>query len=299
MVVCAVLSVPARAQDVAEAQRLFTRGVALADAERWGEAAEYFRRARAIVERPSIVCNLGVALHHAGSASEASAALARCGELARQDPSWGEANAPLVERAAHLLAELAPARGQLHFTVEPPIAAISVDGVLFEGSGATRELSVDPGRHRVSISAPGFVTRTEEISVLSGASITSTYTLAPSSTPATLVVEAPADRMVRVDAAEVGRGHVELEVTPGAHEVSVGDDFERTIELGAGEHLIVDAMSHGTPIEQEPAFWIAIGGGVVVVAVAIILGVVLSQPTDPLAGYDGTTGIVLAPLVSF
>lgn len=284
---------------MAEAQRLFTRGVALADAERWGEAAEYFRRARAIVERPSIVCNLGVALHHAGSATDASEALTRCGELATQDPAWGEANATLVERAQRLLAELAPARGQLTLALTPDTAQLSVDGVLFEGTGATREIRVDPGRHRLSVSAPGFVTRTDELSVLSGASITLAYELSPLTVPATLIVDAGGDRVVRVDASERGRGHVELELPAGEHVIAVADDFERAVTLAPGDRLVVDATSHGTPIEQEPAFWIAIGGGVVLVGAAIAIGVVLSQPSDPLAGYQGTTGIVLAPLVSF
>ena len=49
-----------------EARVLFERGLALTDEERWAEALEYFRRSRAISERPSGVYNAAVALYHLG-----------------------------------------------------------------------------------------------------------------------------------------------------------------------------------------------------------------------------------------
>lgn len=303
----------ATAQDMSRAQSLFQSGVEMADAERWGEAAEYFRQARAIVERPSIVCNLGVALHHLGETTDAIEALQRCRALAEEDAAWGASNRALVERAGRLLDELRPSMGRLTLTLAPETTEVFLDGTPLEGTGASRTLEVDPGRHHLTLSAAGYVSRTEEISVLSGQIDARTFTLqALPAHPATLVVEGLDDAVVTIDGAEVGLGHVEQQLAAGVHELDVRapgrDPFHRTVTLGAGERLVVDARgsagsasgaaSTGTSIAEEPLFWVGIGGGVLVIAGAIVLGVVLSQPNDPLAGYNGSTGVVLTPLVA-
>ena len=153
----------ATAQDMSRAQTLFQSGVDMADAERWGEAAEYFRQARAIVERPSIVCNLGVALHHLGETTDAIEALQRCRALAQEDAAWGASNRALVERAGRLLDELRPSMGRLTLTIAPDETEVFLDGTPLEGTGATRSLELDPGRHRLTLSAAGYMSRTEEI----------------------------------------------------------------------------------------------------------------------------------------
>lgn len=292
------------AQDTREAQRLFERGVELADAERWGEAAEYFRRARDVVERPSIVCNLGIALHHLGEAVAAAEALERCGELAREDAAWGRANTALVERTERLLAELA--LGTLVLSLDPPDALVSIDGVAVEGSGSPRHLAVDPGLHHVTVTAEGHRPWTADVSVLSGAEEERTVSLerAPDR-PATLVVESLDGARIVLDGEEIGLGRVETTVASGPHHLRIEADghetFERDLMLADGERSTIDATfgETGRELVEEPVLWIGVGAGVVAIAVAITLGVVLSAPNDPLAGYGGTTGIVLAPLVSF
>jgi hypothetical protein len=302
----ALLPAPLHAQDLREAQQLFERGVTLADAERWGEAAEYFRRARAIVERPSIVCNLGVALHHLSEASEATEALLRCQELARADPSWGAANAALVARTERLLSDLRPAVGRLTLSLEPRDATVTIDGEVRDGIGSPRELELDPGTHHLGVSAPGFVSHSEDVSILSGAAEPRTITLARLPTrPAILVVESVEGARIYLDGVEIGVGHAERALSPSVYRIHIEaeghDDLEREVTLTEGERRTVDATfgTTNTDLASEPALWVGVGAGVVAIAIAITLGVVLSQPTDPLAGYGGTTDVTLMPLVSF
>lgn len=302
----ALAPAPLHAQDLREAQQLFERGVTLADAERWGEAAEYFRRARAIVERPSIVCNLGVALHHLSEAGEATEALLRCQELAQQDPAWGTANAALVARTERLLSELQPAVGRLTLSLEPPDAAVTVDGELREGSGSPRALELDPGTRHLGVSAPGFTSHAEEVSIVSGADESRTIALAPlPARPAVLVVDSVEGARIFLDGVEIGVGHAERPLSPSVYRIRIEapghDVLEREVTLREGERNTVDATfgTTNTDLASEPALWIGVGAGVVAIAIAITLGVVLSQPTDPLAGYGGTTGVTLMPLVSF
>lgn len=292
----------AAAQDLAEAQRLFERGVELADADRWGESAEYFRRARAIVERPSIVCNLGIALHHLGEATDATEALLRCRALADADPRWGAANAALVERAGHFLDELSPAVVHLRVTVEPADVVLEIDGEVVPGDGRERVLELDPGRHVLTARTEGYVAHREEISLLSGTDEERALRLEPlPARAATLVVEAGSAAPITIDGVMLGEGRVEASFAAGAHEIRVDgpEPFERTVTLAEGERMVVDARGGGTPIEEEPAFWIAIAGGALLVVGGVVLAVVLSQPTDPFRDYQGTTGVVLTPLVQF
>ena len=296
----------ARAQDVAAAQALFQQGVTFADAERWGEAAECFRQARAIVERPSIVCNLGFALHHLGAATDARSALTRCRELAELDPTWRSANRPIVDRAARLLREMRPAIARLTLVLDPQTTEVFVDGEPVEGPAApTRVIELDPGRHRLVLSAPGYATLNEEIAVLSGAEEERRYELVLlPARPATLVVDAPEDAVVSVDRDEIGRGHVEHQLAAGTYELFVRAPgralFQRTLTLAEGERLIVDATSSDAqPVTASPWFWIAVGGGVVLATVGIILAVLSAPEKDPLAAYNGSTGVVLQPLIEF
>lgn len=291
---------PSRAE-LAEAQRLFGAGVDLADAERWGEAAEYFRRARAIVERPSIVCNLGVALHHVGEASAAVEALLRCQALAREDEVWGRANEALVERTDQLLADLIPAMGHLTLTLEPPDAEVTIDGELAGGHGSPRTFDLDPGSHRVTVGAPGFVSRSAEVSVLSGSEEELRMPLeALPSVPAVLVVESVDGARIFLDDEEIGVGHAERELAPRTYRLRIAaaghDDFTREVRLDAGEHSTIEATfgARGTDLAAEPGLWIGVGAGVLIIAGAIALGVVLGQPE-----YAGTTNVTLVPLMSF
>jgi len=298
-------SASARAQDaspsqasLAEARSLFERGLAAADAERWGEAVELFRRARDVVERPSIVFNLGQALMRLGQASEARTALERF--IAIADAQADRADVAVAQR---LLGELGTAQGTLELAVEPADAIVEVDGATNEGSGSERTLVLDPGRHRLSVSAPGYRPDRFEVSVLAGSrERRSTILERLPSQPAVLVVHANEDAEVRVDGLLAGRGDVEREVEPGLHRVVVVDGgtttLERELTLGEGERVVLDAVvSRGTSVAEEPWLWVIVGLAVVGAGVGVGLGVYLSQPSaDPALGYNGTTGVTITAL---
>lgn len=288
------------ASSLAEARSLFERGLAAADAERWGQAVELFRRASEIVERPSIVFNLGQALMRLGRSTDARVALERFIAIAdsaadRQD----------IEAAQRLLSELAATQGTLELSLEPADAIVELDGEPLAGSGAERTLTLDPGRHRLAITAPGHRPDRFEVSVIAGSHERRSSLLERlPSRPATLVVHAPSGAEVRVDDLLAGRGEIETELVPGEHRVvvtSAGSTLlERSLTVAEGDRVVLDAIvrdTTGGSIVEEPWLWIVVGVVVVGAAVGVTLGLVLSQPApDPLAGYAGTTGVTLGAL---
>jgi hypothetical protein len=286
-------------EQLAEARGLFERGLAAADAERWAEAVELFRRAREIVERPSIVFNLGQALVRLGRSSEARAALDRFVAIA--DARVDQADIAVAQR---LLSELAAAQGTLELSIEPADAVIELDGEPLDGSGPERVITLDPGRHRIAVTAPGHRPDRFEVSVIAGSRERRSALLERlPSRPATLVVHAPAAAEVRVDGLLAGRGEVETELVPGAHHVLVSDAgtslLDRELSIGEGDRVVLDAIVHetGASIAEEPWLWIVVGLAVVGAGVGIGVGVVLSQPpTDPALGYAGTTGVTVQAL---
>lgn len=288
------------AASLAEARTLFERGLAAADAERWAEAVELFRRARDIVERPSIVFNLGQALMRLGQSTEARAALERFVAIAD-----ARADRADIETAQRLLSELSLSQGTLDLSLEPADAIVELDGRELEGTGAERTLTLDPGRHRLAITAPGHRADRFEISVIAGSHERRSAILERlPSRPATLVVHAPEGAEVRVDGLLAGRGEIETELVPGEHRVVVSRGsatlLERELVVGEGDRVVLDAVvreGEGGNVAEEPWLWIVVGLAVVGAGVGIGVGVYLSQePPDSLTDYAGTSGVVLAGL---
>lgn len=164
-------------EQIAEAESLFRRGVDMAAQQRWGEAAAYFRRARALAERPSVVCNLGFALYRLGAATEAVGTLEDCLALAHADPAWERAHAQELATARENIEALREAVAHLELTLDPADAEVLIDGRARTETGAVRRLALDPGEHEVMVRAPGFDARTEPVSVLSGQSLSRSITL--------------------------------------------------------------------------------------------------------------------------
>ena len=103
-----------RTHAVQEARELFRQGLALVQEERWGEALEYFRRSRALAERPSTIFNIGSVLVRIGRMAEAVVALEEF--LRVSDPQASEAERREAER---LLTEARTARARLTLTLTP------------------------------------------------------------------------------------------------------------------------------------------------------------------------------------
>ncbi len=146
-----------------QSRQLFEQGRELADHDRWGEALEYFRRARSLVERPSIVFNIGVCLFTLGRHVEAVAAFDRFLEIADR-----EGDADKIQRTNGMLRQSREAIATLELRVAPANATLAVDGRAVPGTGPLRTLVLDPGEHVVRFSAPGRHVGNLRLSVLPG-----------------------------------------------------------------------------------------------------------------------------------
>ncbi len=290
---------PASPEDarLEEARVLFERGLALVDEERWAEALEYFRRSRALVERPSSVYNAAVALYHLGRYQEASSAFDDYLALTTR-----EEDGERYLEAERYLEEMQRNLGRLTLTVTPPDAEIAVDGAPVPGEGPRRVLHLDPGSRNITISAEGYQTRRLSLSVLEGQVHERSVVLRESSATTLGVRADVTNATIRVDGAVVGRGEVDLPVEPGTHEVEIEaegyEDYSEEVEVEFGAIHRVDAALR--PVGEERSFlsspWPWIIGGVLIVAAAVTIGVVVSQQSDPLADYNGSTGVVIEGL---
>jgi hypothetical protein len=308
LAIIGVLALPtlALAQDMAEAERLFRQGVELSNAERWGEAAEYFRRASAIAERPSISCNLGVALYHLGEARESTRVLERCIELAAES-GYGESHPDQIQAAERFLADLRGAVGRLQIELSPPDAVVLVDGDVVPGEGSPRTIEIDPGRHAILVSATGYRTfRESSVSVLSAATVELAVHLERlPARPSVLIVESIEGARILVDGEQVGTGRVEEQLPASTVDVRVEvqghEPLVRTVTLTEGEVLRIDASFRiaSADVTSEWWFWSLLGLGVLAVAGAVVAGVVAAQPDDPLQDFGGNAGFIFTPLLSF
>lgn len=285
-------------QQIDEARRLFEQGLEYSDRERWGEALEYFRRSRAIAERPSTVYNMAVTLYRLGRLREAAESFE-----AFLGMSSEESDPERHREARRQLEVMRQSLAHLTLEVGPPDARVDVDGTVVAGTGATREMALDPGEHRVTVTADGYEAAVLELSVLPGGREQRRVVLARDVRPATLTITSDvSDAVIRVDDETVGTGEARVAVAPGRHRIHVRASdrapFERVVEVGAGANLHVNAGLGGETggIFSSPWFWVVTG--VVVTGATIGLVVALSSPDDPLAGYDGTTGVVIRGLVA-
>ncbi len=281
----------------AEARRLFEQGIEYAEQERWGEALEYFRRSRAIVDRPSTTFNAAVALLRLGRPTEGLEALQDYLRMA------GEGEEERRAEARRLLELALSSVAQVTLIVDPAHAEVRVDGDLAAGDEPTRTLTLDPGTHHVRVTAEGYEPASLELSLLDGERVQRTVALERDVTPTgparVTVTSTVARGRIRIDGEEVGQGTWTGELDPGRHRIEVRaedhEPFRRAVDLSPGQRLDVQAAL--TPIEQgslleEPWLWIV--AGAVAVATAVTAGILLTSGTDD--PYPGTTGVVLQGL---
>jgi len=165
---------PTDAATTAQARALFTEGLEHADAERWEEALDRFRRAATLRRATPILFNLALAARHVGALVEASEALR---EVLR-DPEV----APEVEaRARSELSGLEPRLGHLTLAVEGPR-----DGVEVSLDGAPRPpatwgvaLPVDPGPHEAFATRDGETVARADVHLEEGEARTLALTVPP------------------------------------------------------------------------------------------------------------------------
>jgi hypothetical protein len=168
-----------------EARALFEQGIAFSEEERWGEAVEYFRRSRQLVERPSTVFNMAVALLRLGRPTDALDALRDYLRIAGPEEEERRAEARrMLELALSSTAEL-------RLFVAPAGAEVRVDGARTAGDGPERVITLDPGTHTLHVSASGHTAHTSEVSLLTGERATRSIDLEPVVQPADPIVPPP------------------------------------------------------------------------------------------------------------
>jgi hypothetical protein len=279
-----------------EARELFRRGVALSRQERWGEALEYFRRSRALVERPSTTFNIALALLRLGRPTEGRATLQEYIAQSEGNPR----EAARRQQAGELLSLAMSTIAELTLALSPIDAEVRVDGVLREGAGETRVISLDPGSHSLRVTHDGYIAETLDLSVLDGERVSREIALAERNDPAEVRVTASvANAIIVVDGAEVGTGRWSGSLAPGRHTIEVRaedhEPFRQEIEVEAMERRDVTASLSRIEgsLWSNPWLWVAVGVVVVGAGVGVGVGVASSGTADP---YGGTTGVVLQGL---
>ncbi len=279
-----------------EARALFRRGITLTRQERWGEALEYFRRSRALVERPSTTFNIALALLRLGRPTEARAALTEYISQSEGNPREEQRR----RQAGELLSLAMSSIAELVLTLTPATADVRVDGVLREGQGAERIIALDPGTHSLGVTREGYVPQTLELSVLEGEHVSREISLEERTDPARVQVTASvASAVISVDDAEVGTGRWTGDLEPGRHVIEVRADdhepFRRVIDVEAMQRLDVTASlsRREASLWANPWLWVAVGVVVLGAGVGVGVGVASSGTAEP---YGGTTGVVLQGL---
>jgi hypothetical protein len=171
------------------ARRYFEAGVAAMQREDWAEAVNGFENSERLRRTASVSLNLGIARHRLGRLLEARASLNDF--LANATPAQHAQHDPEVGR---LIAEIGRRLGRIRLTeLRPTSSTVTIDGQPAVLNDA-RELTVNPGEHRLRAEADGFVTREETVPVAEGATRAVGLVLVPVAAvvPPSRPVDAPA-----------------------------------------------------------------------------------------------------------
>ncbi|MFT3921366.1 MAG: PEGA domain-containing protein [Myxococcales bacterium] len=179
---------PAQAQsgDAQQAKALFEQGLEASDSERWAEAADYFTRSRALLERPSTVFNLVGALYRLGRYREGLAAAVDY--LALSNPVADAAKRKEIES---LRENMAKAVGTARIEVAPADANVDLDGEALTPTSEGYTLQLDPGVHGLVARREGYRDLNQSFVLERGASVNLRVQLEPSSEPAAVETGSP------------------------------------------------------------------------------------------------------------
>lgn len=293
------LVTPARAQPVedrARARASFSRGREALDAGRFDEAVGAFRASLEAWPRAATAWNLAVALRATGRKVESRATLRRieAGELGRLEPS-------LAEALPRLQAELDEEIAVLTITARgPEDLQLRVDGELVREGPGQQEVELDPGTHRVTVTALEGTPIEREVELALGerAAIELVVRRALDERPGRLVLDS-SDPSATLEVVGVRSGPPPLavEVAPGTYTIVVvgggGARSESTVTVPAGRRTRIRLDPPGAsscgPIDCE-----IIAVGLIVLglgAAGLALGLSLyERPPEP---NDGPFGLVI------
>jgi hypothetical protein len=144
------------------ARRLFTEGLAQADAGHWAEAADSFNRAYTIRPSAQIAYNLATALARRGQ-------LVRASELLTSIAGDSGARPAVRDAARDRLGQVLPRVARLAVQVTPVDRRhLWLDGRPLDVTASATAVTVDPGEHVVEVRRDSGVSLTRRLSLAEG-----------------------------------------------------------------------------------------------------------------------------------
>lgn len=264
IVIVAIASGPAHADD-SIAATAFNQATELEKQGKWAEACPLYETSYHADPQIGVLLHLAICHEQIGRLASAWAEFTDAADLAhsRNDPREATARA----RAS----TLAPRLAKLYLAPpSKPIAGMVVrrDGVEITALVGSN-MPVDPGKHEVAVSAPGYVEWKTTVDVAEQATAAVDIPLLkPAPVPidkpreGKLVVTTQPDAEILLDTKHVGVGHYEATVGSGGHtlrvvapgmrpyqaEVLVSEGGDRTIDVPLERELVLEAP------EDNPAF---------------------------------------------
>lgn len=229
-----------------DARARFEAGVAAYDSKNYEEALKAFSEAYRIKPHPVVRLNLANCYERLGQPREAEMQYQKFLEEMPESPK-----VPEVKRS---LARISKRIGTIHFDIEPANSNVTIDGEAIDPHAPHR---VSAGRYTVSVAAPGYTSRSEEIAVPGGS-----------------------EPHMRIHL-ERDMGASELSSEPSAENAeSLEDGPDRGSEENEDEVAEQETVSDGGG-DIPTATWIAGGAAVVLAAGAIAFGIMaLSTNAD-------------------
>lgn len=285
---------PAHADDRAdkkkEAEKLFRAGERAFEAGRYDMAANAFERAFEVLPLPAIAFSAAQAYRLQYFRDREDARLKRAVELYRGYVE-SQVEGGRIKDAVANLAELEPllARAEekgavrdmprelkTQLVLSSPIkeARGSVDGG--ELHALPYDVVVEPGRHKIVISAPGYARFEREVDVVAGQMRAVEGNLEPR--PVKLAISATAGARVEVDGRALGSAPLgqPIELDAGSHFLTVTKrghrPFARQFVAGRGESVDYDADLSTTRKRKISYFFL--GGSALFLASATVTGLV-------------------------
>lgn len=214
------LSAPSTS-DVAEATKSLSEGQKLLTARRWAEARTAFEASLARDARGVTLKGLGDALRGEGRLPEAYDAYQRALSPSGQRLLPGQRKD--VERA---IADLEHVTALLTLEVDPPGAALAVDGTNYGTSPASKAIRILSGSHRVVVTAPGYSRFEATINLEGGGTKTVSAKLVASALPINtgdVTIRESSGRAVdvRVDGIVVGQTPLRASFAKGSYRVAL------------------------------------------------------------------------------
>lgn len=234
----ALLGVLASVPSVALAQQdpraLFEEGRRAIEQQRYADAIAPLERSYQLRASPVVIYNLAIAYRATGRLRDSIAAFENY--LTRPSRTATPTELQVIQaEMASLRAQLCTLRVQL----SPSQATLVLNRVPLVPTNGV--ISLDPGANTVAVMAPGFQTRTESVSCVSGQRIEFARALIAEVTTGHVVITTDDSAShIFVDGMMVGTGTVTQELAPGDHAVMVqssrGRREQRSLRVSRGGH---------------------------------------------------------------